>query len=61
MEGDRAAKAFIKWVDRNCFESAEIPECLLGYQLQHLYSDREDVDAAIALLRDELPKLMPCC
>jgi hypothetical protein len=61
LKCDRAAAAFIEWVDRNCFGSAEIPECLLGYQLQDLYSDREDVDAAIALLRNELPKLMPYC
>ncbi|BAS58093.1 hypothetical protein NIES2135_25220 [Leptolyngbya boryana NIES-2135] len=61
LECDRSAESFIIWASSNCFGSAEIPEGLLAYHLEHLYYDCEDVDAAIALLRIELPKLMPRC
>ncbi|MBD2451920.1 hypothetical protein H6G76_33330 [Nostoc sp. FACHB-152] len=57
----RATKSFIAWVAHNCCGSTETPEALLGYHLEHLYCDCEDVDAAIAMLRVELPKIMPRC
>jgi hypothetical protein len=59
LDCDRSAESFIVWVSNHCFGSAEIPEGLLGYQLEHLYYDCEDVDAAIAFLRAELSELMP--
>ncbi|AFZ01515.1 hypothetical protein [Calothrix sp. PCC 6303] len=58
---ERATKSFIAWVAHNCCGSTEIPEAVLGYHLEHLYCDCEDVDAAISLLRVELPKIMPRC
>ncbi|MBD2215178.1 hypothetical protein H6G27_35875 [Nostoc linckia FACHB-104] len=61
IECDSATKSFIAWVAHNCCGSTEIPETLLGYHLEHLYCDCEDVDAAISLLRAELPKIMPRC
>ncbi|AFZ01658.1 hypothetical protein [Calothrix sp. PCC 6303] len=60
-KGDRATKSFIAWVADNCCGSTETPEVLLGYHLEHLYCDCDDIDAAIALLRVELPKIMPRC
>ncbi|BAY66711.1 hypothetical protein NIES22_68550 (plasmid) [Calothrix brevissima NIES-22] len=61
IECDSATKSFIAWVAHNCCGSTEIPEAVLGYHLEHLYCDCEDVDAAISLLRAELPKIMPRC
>ncbi|WP_414756725.1 hypothetical protein [Anabaena sp. CCY 9910] len=51
----------LAWVAHNCCGSTETPEAVLGYHLEHLYCDCEDVDAAISLLRVELPKIMPRC
>jgi hypothetical protein len=56
---DRAIEHFIQWVARNCVGEIEIPESSLGYQLDHLYYDCEDIAGAIALLQDKLPQLMP--
>jgi hypothetical protein len=61
LECDSSTQSFIDWVSHNCCGTTEIPEALLGYHLEHLYCDCEDVDAAIALLRVELPKIMPRC
>lgn len=61
IECDSATKSFIAWVAHNCCGSTETPEAVLGYHLEHLYCDCEDVDAAIAMLRVELPKIMPRC
>ena len=58
LDCDRSAEAFIEWVSQACFTDTETPEALLGYHLEHLYCDCADVEAAIALLRAELPKLM---
>jgi hypothetical protein len=61
IECDGATQSFIAWVSHNCCGSTETPEAVLGYHIEHLYCDCEDVDAAIALLRVELPKIMPRC
>ncbi|AKG21597.1 hypothetical protein [Calothrix sp. 336/3] len=61
LECDGSIKSFIAWVSHNCCGSTEIPEASLGYHLENLYCDCEDVDAAIAMLRVELPKIMPRC
>ncbi len=61
LECDGSRQSFIAWVSHNCCGSTEIPEALLGYHLEHLYCNCEDVDAAISLLRAELPKIMPRC
>jgi hypothetical protein len=61
LECNSSTQSFITWVSHNCCGSTEIPEVSLGYHLEHLYCDCEDVDAAISLLRVELPKIMPRC
>jgi hypothetical protein len=46
LECDSTTQSFIAWVSRNCDGSTEIPEISLGYHLEHLYCDCENVDAA---------------
>lgn len=59
---DRSAEDFIAWVSRNCWgENLKQPELLLSYHLDHLYCDCDDLSAAIQLLRNELPPLLPNC
>ncbi len=59
---DRSAEDFIAWVSGNCDgEDIEHREVSLSYQLDHLYCDYDDLSAAIQLLRDDLPALLPDC
>ncbi len=59
---DRSVEQFIIWVSRNCEEEdIKHPEVLLSYHLDHLYCDCDDLSAAVRLLRNELPKLLPDC
>jgi hypothetical protein len=58
----RSAIQFIDWVSRNCMgEDLEHSAVLFAYKLDHLYSELDDLSAAIELLRSELPLLLPSC
>jgi hypothetical protein len=63
LSDDRSAIQFINWVSRNCGgEDLEHPVVLLAYQLDHLYCNfKDNLPAAIELLRSELPLLLPSC
>ncbi len=57
-----SASEFVKWASRRCMgENLEEPEVALGYQLDHLSCDCNDMSAALRLLQEELPRLMPRC
>jgi hypothetical protein len=59
---DRSVEQFITWISRNCNgEDTKHPEVLLSYHLDHLYCDCDDLSAAVRLLRDQLPRLLPDC
>jgi hypothetical protein len=62
LSGDRSVVRFIDWVSRKCMgEDLEHPVVFLAHQLDHLYSDLDDLPAALQLLRSELPRLLPSC
>lgn len=59
---DDAVHKFSDWASRYCSgEDLADPWVLLGYQLDHLICDCQDNDAALALVRAQLPGLLPRC
>jgi hypothetical protein len=62
LASDRAATRCVDWASRLCMgEDLAQPEVRLGYDLDHLSADCQDMPAAIRLLREKLPALMPHC
>lgn len=57
-----AVHAFADWSSRYCMgEDLSDPFVALGYRLDHLICDCQDVRAAEELLRADLPNLLPRC
>ncbi len=53
---------FADWALRHAMgESLGLPEVSLGYHLEHLIGDCHDSDAAIELIRQEIPRFRPKC
>ena len=62
LASDPSATRFVDWASRFCMgEELKQPEVSLGYHLDHLSADCGDMPAAIRLLREKLPALMPHC
>ena len=62
LQDDAAVASFAYWATTNCIgEDLDRPYVVLGYQLDHLLNDNQDLSGAIALVRSELPKLLPGC
>jgi len=55
-------QSFVRWLAGACMgrDLAE-PEVALGYRVDHLWNDCDDMPAAIAFLRENLPALLPQC
>ena len=60
---DRAVRDFAVWVANNCIFDDHRDELFVqwGYMLDHLIDDMRDEDAAIHLVREELPGMLGRC
>lgn len=62
LESSESCLAFANWAARTAMgEDLDVPEVVLGYQLDHLLDDCGDDAAAVTLVRDELPRFLPNC
>jgi len=62
LAAEDAVQGFADWASRRCLgEDLADPLVQLGYQLDHLLCDCQDGAAAMALVRDDLPSLLPRC
>ena len=62
LDSDEAAYTFADWAARHAMgQPLELPEVNFGYHLDHLLEDCGDRVAAIALVRKELPNILPQC
>jgi hypothetical protein len=60
LESYESCRAFANWSARFAIgENLDVPEVVLGYQLDHFLDDCGDDAAAVALVRDELPRFLP--
>lgn len=62
LDADDATLAFARWAARAAMdEDATRPEVALSYRLDHGLNDCQNPAEAIALVRRELPALLPRC
>jgi hypothetical protein len=62
LDSEKSAFSLAEWASWRCVgEDLPNPIAALGYRLDHLLNDCHDRPAALALLRAELPALMPLC
>jgi hypothetical protein len=62
FESDDQVLKFADWASRRCM-GEELSDAMVrfGYRLDHLLDDCQDNFAALVLVREELPLLMPDC
>jgi hypothetical protein len=62
FDSDEAVLKFADWASRRCMgEDLSNQMVKFGYHLDHLLDDCQDQPAAKALVREELPALIPQC
>jgi hypothetical protein len=64
VSSDSAVKDFVIWMSGACFSvdyDSNLQELTLAYYVEDLVSEYNDMDAAIAEVRKELPDLLPRC
>ncbi|MEK8034863.1 hypothetical protein AACH06_28935 [Ideonella sp. DXS29W] len=62
LESPEACRQFADWAACHAMgQNLDLAEVSFGYQLDHLLEDCRDSAAAIALVRSELPSLLPQC
>ena len=62
LASDKDALWFARWAAQNALtEDLDEPLVMFSYRLDHLLDDCNDPGAAVRLLRDELPPMIPRC
>jgi hypothetical protein len=62
LSSEQDALAFAKWAAWNAIgEDLDDPVVMFGYRLDHLLDDCGDPEAAVQLLREALPSMIPGC
>jgi hypothetical protein len=62
LASDEAVRTFVMWASRSCMgEDVSDPLVAMSYHLDHLLNDCQDEVAALALVRQNLPPMLPHC
>jgi hypothetical protein len=62
LESEESVQSFADWASRQAMgEDLSLPEVAFSYQLEHLIVDCQDPVAAGALVRGQLPSMLPSC
>jgi hypothetical protein len=62
LESEESVQSFADWASRQAMgEDLSLPEVAFSYQLEHLIVDCQDPVAAAALVRGQLPGMLPGC